>query len=168
MKQHKDLLHLQNSVYAGLRTISPSKRQLSLTKSDISAMKTMWKHLGFSITPKAHLLFLHAYNDMVRFDGISDKTEDFIKKRNQDQKRFDAITHRQSKTTQQLVTQDMMEWREEDPLVKQYIVDVTKENKRSGGDLRRQNQHIKSQRKRAHCEDRISNAKKIKKDLVAR
>ena len=167
LKQHKHLLQIQNSVYAGLRTISPSKKQLHLTKSDLSAMKKLWKQLNFSFTPKAHLLFSHAYDDMVRFDGLGDKTEDFIEKRHQDQKRFNSITYRQSKKTHQLSSQDIMEWREQDPAVQDQIMEVYASDRRSRGQIKQRNAQERSGRKRVHCENRKSNAKRIKIDLAA-
>ena len=133
MMLHRKLIKMQDSVYAGLRMISPSKRECTSVKTDIDAMDHLWKVLVFSLTPKAHMVFSHAHEQMVRFDGLGDKTEDFIEKRHQDQKTYDMITHRQHHPTQQLATQDVLEWRNDNPLVQQRIAEVRTHTKRVTG-----------------------------------
>ena len=163
---HRNLLKMQDSVYAGLRLISPTKRELAIVKSDIDAMDHLWKVLAFSLTPKAHLIFSHAHKQMVRFGGLGDKTEDFIEKRHQDQKIYDAVTHRINRQTQQLVTQDILEWRNDNPLVKQRMVDVGTHSKRVVGvKAKGPAGHRKSQKKRAYRAVRRVNAMKIKRDI---
>ena len=41
-------------------------------------MKRLWLDMGFSKTPKAHLIFCHAVDEQDMFDGLGDKIEDPI------------------------------------------------------------------------------------------
>ena len=104
---------------------------------------------------------------MVRFNGLGDKTEDFIEKRHQDQKTYGAITIRQHHQSHKLSTQDVLEWRNENPLVQQRIEKVRLSRKRSIG-LKAKGAvgHCKRQKRQARRAVRRCNAKDIKKDIT--
>ena len=80
LDRHRDLFHMQNVAYGGMRLHSPSQQAPDEAVKEIAAMENLWLDLGFSLTPKVHLVFCHAHDEMVRFNGLGDKTEDFIKK----------------------------------------------------------------------------------------
>ena len=166
MAKHKKLLVMQNSVYASLRIISPSILELDEAKTNIEAMKSLWSTLGFSLTPKAHLVFAHAYFDMVRLGGLGDKTEDFIEKRHQDQKRYNNITMRQHHVTNQLKSQDMMEWRDDDPVVRQQIAEVDRVSTRISTDAKRASTEKSNIRKRERVVHRYRVAKQVKWEVT--
>ena len=54
-------------------------------------MKTLWLDMGLSNTPKDHLIFEHAANDLMWSGGIGDKIEDPLEKRHQEQLKYDAM-----------------------------------------------------------------------------
>ena len=166
MMKHKSLLVIQNSVYASLRTISPSKLELDEAKSNIRAMKSLWSKLGFSLTPKAHLVFHHAHYDMVRLGGLGDKNEDFIEKRHQDQKRYNNITLNQHHGVNQLKSQDLMEWRDDDPMICQQIAEVNCSITRLCSVAKGVSIAKKNNRKRDLAVHRSRTAKQVKKEIT--
>ena len=118
LSDHREMFALQNSVYANLRTLHPTRRELRNTKVSIDAMKEQWKKMGFSETPKAHLIFYHAADDQQRWGGLGDKTEDALERIHQTQKAHDCVTMRmRGGHGVELQRQAVIEWRESDPRV---------------------------------------------------
>ena len=52
--------------------------------------------MGFSVTPKAHILFNHTVAQYRTLQGLVDKGEDFVEKAHQQGKRLSYITSRMS------------------------------------------------------------------------
>ena len=78
MTQHEHLFTAQDGVYSSLHLIAPTEREMNTTVTRVKKMKILWCEMGFSVTPKAHLIFEHACNNQLEFGGIGDKIEDFI------------------------------------------------------------------------------------------
>ena len=166
MTKHKKLLIIQDSVFASLRMICPTKRELAEAKTNIGAMEKLWRSLKFSITPKAHLIFSHAHDDiMVRLGGIGDKNEDFIEKRHQVQKRYNSITLTQHHGINQLKSQDVMEWRDDDPMVQQQIAEVDRCSLRLHITTREKSVAKMNQRKKEKVNCRKRKSKKVKWEI---
>ena len=166
MTKHKKLLIIQDSVFASLRMICPTKRELAEAKTNIGAMEKLWRSLKFSITPKAHLIFSHAHDDiMVRLGGIGDKNEDFIEKRHQVQKRYNSITLTQHHGINQLKSQDVMEWRDDDPMVQQQIAEVDRCSLRLHITTREKSVAKMNQRKKEKVNCRKRKAKQVKWEI---
>ena len=87
--------------------------------------------MELSVTPKAHLIFVHAADDQLKFGGLGDKIEDPIKKRHQEQVRLDAILNKMTCSfAQKMHTQLKYKWRNTNPLVMEQITKVQLSNKR--------------------------------------
>ena len=82
--------------------------------------------MGFSVTPKAHLLFVHLIAQMIKFGGIGDKTEDFCERSHQEQARYSRITHRMP-VGKGMVLDMRMDWRRNNPVIKKQIFQVRKQ-----------------------------------------
>ena len=91
INEHIELFQAQDAVYAHLRLIDPTAMEMEQTRHRISVMQILWCKMGLSITPKAHLIFVHAADDQIKFGGLGDKIEDSIEKRHQEQVCLDGI-----------------------------------------------------------------------------
>ena len=129
---HREMFALQHAVYGNLRIVNPTKRELQKTRVSIAAMKKLWLEMGFSETPKAHLIFWHTADDQKRWKGLGDKTEDALERIHQTQKRHDAITMRmRGGDERRLKRQAIMSWREGDPRVDERIAAVVDQTART-------------------------------------
>ena len=129
---HRELFAMQNAVYGNLRIVHPTKKELEKTRVSIEAMDKQWSEMGFSDTPKAHLLFLHTPDDQKRWKGLGDKTEDALERIHQTQKRHDATTMRmRGGDCKRLERQAIMSWRESDPRVDERIAAVVEQTART-------------------------------------
>ena len=125
LDSHKEMFAIQNSVYANLRIIHPTKLELKKTRVSIKAMKILWHQMGFSETHKAHLIFYHAAEDQERWGGLGDKTEDAIERLHQSQKMLDYVTMRmRGGHGVQLRRQAVMRYRDTDPRVRRRLDEV--------------------------------------------
>ena len=129
LDDHKNLFWMQEAVYLSARLTSPSKKEIERTRALVNEMKELWKKKNFSITTKAHLLFEHLVDQMERFHGIGDKTEDFCERNHQEQSRYSRITSRMPVGEGMLL--DMrMDRRRNDPEIKRQIREVEKATSR--------------------------------------
>ena len=129
LDDHKELFALQEVVFLSARLTSPTKKEINRTRRLVSQMKEIWIKMGFSITPKAHLLFEHLIEQMLRFDGIGDKTEDFCERAHQEQSRYSKITHRMP-VAKGMLLDLKMDRRRNNPHIKRKISEVSKATSR--------------------------------------
>ena len=127
LEDHFDLLQIQDAVYSSLRIIAPTERELEEAKERIQIMKNLWTEMGFSITPKAHLVFTHAIKDMIDFGGLGDKIEDSLERTHQEQRRYDHVTMRMAGCAKKLRRQAGMRWRNGNPEVISWMKKVKDE-----------------------------------------
>ena len=112
------MFQAQDAVYAHLRLIDPTSTQMKETRAHIEIMEVLWARMDLSVTPKAHLIFVHADDDQEMFGGLGDKIEDPIEKRHQEQLRLDAILNTMLCGFEtRMHTQLKYEWRNSNPLV---------------------------------------------------
>ena len=121
LENHFDLLQIQDAVYACLRMLAPNENELRDTKEKIEIMRKLWTEMGFSVTPKAHLIFTHAARDQELFGGLGDKIEDSLERIHQEQVRYDCVTMRMRGRERKLRRQAKMRWRDGNPEVIQWV-----------------------------------------------
>ena len=122
---HIRLFQAQDDVYVHLHLIDPTPTEMEETRDHITIMEELWCRMELSVTPKAHMIFVHAADDQVKFGGLGDKIEDPIEKRHQEQLRLDAILNKMScGFEQKMRTQLKYEWRNSNPLVIEQIEKV--------------------------------------------
>ena len=73
--EHILLFQAQDAVYAHLRLIEPTMKEMEETRERISIMKKLWFKIELSETPKAHLIFVHTADDQVKFGGLGNKID---------------------------------------------------------------------------------------------
>ena len=146
LDEHRQLFSIQNSVYANLRIVHPSALEKKRTRVSIAAMKEQWSRMGFSETPKAHLIFYHAADDQEMWGGLGDKTEDALERIHQTQKAQDCMTMRMSGGhPAQLKRQSETTWRNDHPNIKDRILEVRRKTERKHTTQRKR---IRDNRKR--------------------
>ena len=126
LEQHRQLLKAQDLVYAGLRKIDPTNREMEQTRKALGMMERLWVRMEFSKTPKAHLLFDHAADEQVRWGGLGDKIEDPLEKRHQDQKNLYDVIKRIPNVTRQFEIQNKREWALSNPISLEVLDNVYK------------------------------------------
>ena len=85
------LFETMDNVFSGLRIISPVENKINNLQNAITVLESVWRELDLNITPKAHILFVHAVEQVRRFGGIADLVEDFIEKAHQTGKKLDHL-----------------------------------------------------------------------------
>ena len=122
LDDHHHLFSLQDSVYSCLRIVCPTEEDYEKTEKAIKAMEKKWEEMGMSKTPKSHLLFDHALDDMKKYGGLGDKVEDFLERLHQLQLKLDAVTMRmKGGDVVRLKYQARLIWRDSDPGVRDQI-----------------------------------------------
>ena len=76
LEEHRRLFILQHSVYSKLRIVAPTEVEMKDTRNCVKEMERQWRKMAISVTPKAHLIFVHSADDQVRWNGLGDKVED--------------------------------------------------------------------------------------------
>ena len=81
-------------VFSKLRIIDPTVCEIEEMKLAIKGLEKVWDELDLSITPKMHILVHHTVDQIIWFDGIADKVEDFVEKSHQFGKKLDYLVAR--------------------------------------------------------------------------
>ena len=76
---YRETFQVLDAVFAGLRSIEPTKDEIDMTGRSIALLEHYWELLDLPRTPKYHLLS-HAVMQMIRFGGLGDKTDEFMEK----------------------------------------------------------------------------------------
>ena len=121
-----NLFHVMDIVFSGLRVVDPTEEEILETKKANFVLENIWRDLYLSITPKAHILFIHAIPQFIVLGGIGDKVEDFVEKSHQEGKRLDALTSRissQNYHKQQLIQITKL-WTQNHPKIQETIQTV--------------------------------------------
>ena len=71
--EHIKLFQVQDAVYAHLRLIDPTPIEMEQTRNRITIMEDLWCQMELSVTPTAHLIFVHAADDQLKFGGPSNR-----------------------------------------------------------------------------------------------
>ena len=80
---YSNLFNSLDATFGFLRIIHPNEEELMMTKSAVRITREIWIRLGFSITPKAHILFYHVCDQQRLYEGLLDKCEDWIEQSHQ-------------------------------------------------------------------------------------
>lgn len=91
-KDHALLLRRIDMAISGFRKQNPTEASIEKTERAIKASMALLRKLGLSVTPKAYVLEDHAIRQMRAFDGLWNKTEDFVERSHQDGARNDHRT----------------------------------------------------------------------------
>ena len=84
-----DLFQALDVTFLRLRTIYPTDAKCDGPESAIRVLQRIWTtEMGFSVTPKAHILFNHTVAQYRTLHGVVDKGEDFVEKAHQQGKRL--------------------------------------------------------------------------------
>jgi len=110
-----------DATFGYLRIIDPNEEELTNTAAAVRITKAIWLKLGFSITPKAHILFEHVCDQQREYGGLADKCEDWIEQSHQTGMRLEHLTSRMPKKYQSKhLTQLTIFWRQSNPTVERY------------------------------------------------
>ena len=106
VQKFKMLLDTIDVVFLKLCQIYPSPDEIKQTRTLVRKAEDLWNDLDLNVTPKFHILITPTIDQMVMYDGIADKVEDFVEKSHQIGKRLDHLVARmktQSFEQQELV-----------------------------------------------------------------
>lgn len=106
VQKFKRLLDTIDLVFLKARQIYLSPEEIEQAKMLVRKAEELWNDLDLNVTPKFHILIAHTIDQMVMYDGIADKVEDFVEKSHQVGKRLDHLVARmktQSFEQQELV-----------------------------------------------------------------
>ena len=135
LEEHRRLFILQHSVYSKLRIVAPTEAEMKDTRNCVKEMERQWRKMAISVTPKAHLIFVHSADDQVRWNGLGDKVEDALERLHQKQHNHDYLTMRMAGSEEdKLRYQSDRVWIEGNPDVKKRIDTVKKLTKRNFSD----------------------------------
>ena len=129
----KSLFETMDLVFSSLRILNPSEVEMKNTAESIIVLEQLWSQLDLTITPKAHILFVHTMEQVHRFGGIADLVEDFIEKSHQAGKKLDHLVARMSSQgfRKQELVKIRRQWLSSDPAVLQQLHSVKKRRKRT-------------------------------------
>ena len=107
LNNYSNLFTSLDATFGFIRIIHPNEEELVMTKSAVRIIREILIRLGFSITPKAHILFDRVCDQQWLYEGLSDKREDWIEQSHQMGIRLENLTSRilkkyESKQTTQL------------------------------------------------------------------
>ena len=119
-------------VFSKLRIIAPSETEINEIKVGIRVLETIWEELELSVTPKFHILVTHTVEQVIRFDGIADKVEDFVEKAHQIGKKLDHLVARMNSRCfrQQEMVKIRRQWLANDPLITKQLKTISQSRKR--------------------------------------
>ena len=121
LDQYARLFNSLDTTFGYLRIIDPNEEELINTAAAVRITKAIWLKLGFSITPKAHILFEHVCDQQREYGGLADKCEDWIEQSHQTGMRLEYLTSRMPKKYEsKQLTQLSIFWRQSNPSVEQY------------------------------------------------
>ena len=162
--KHKQLLKAQDLVYFGLKKIAPSKTEMLQTRNALVKMSKLWKELGCSKTPKAHLLFDHAADEQVRWGGLGDKLEDPLEKRHQIQMSLMSVLKRIPDDAKRLEAQNKREWMISNPLATNILHNIySRDIRTSSTTAKGKAKGLTGTARRHTVSSEVSEEKKVKK-----
>ena len=126
------LFETMDNVFSGLCIISPVENEINDLQNAIKMLESVWRELDLNITPKAHILFVHAVEQVRRFGGIADLVEDFIEKAHQTGKQLDHLAARMCSQgfRQQELVKIRRQWLQSDPLVSRQVSKIRETQRR--------------------------------------
>ena len=132
LDQYKALFETTDVVFSYLRILNPTDEEKVKTKDAIRVLESMWRKMEIWYTPKAHILFDHASNQVEMYGGIADLAEDHLERSHQDGKRLDHLVARMSSQgfVQQELAKIRRQWLGSDPAVHNQLQTVKSNRKR--------------------------------------
>ena len=134
---YTNLFRVMDLSFSLLRTPAPTEDEINEARKAIFVLEKLWRNLNINITPKAHVLFVHAVDQFEMFGGIADKVEDFVEKSHQLGKQLDHLTARMPKQCyrqQQLIHIKRM-WLQQHPAIQKQILVASTFSKRKVKDV---------------------------------
>ena len=129
------LFEIMDLVFSRLRILDPTTEEIDSAEKAIQMLKTMWRKLQLSITPKCHILFDHTIDQVRTHNGIADLVEDYVEHAHQVGKKLDHLVARLS--SQNFREKELMkirrQWLGNDPLIQdqlQHVKVITKRQMR--------------------------------------
>ena len=127
------LFETTDVVFLHLRILDPTDEEIEVLRKGIKVLEKLWCEMDLVITPKVHILFIHAMVQVHHFGGIADLVEDFIEKSYQIGKKLDHLVARMS--SQGFCKQELVkirrQWLSNDPAVLQQLATVQQSRKRN-------------------------------------
>ena len=77
-RTHEKLLFQIDGAFSCLRQVESTRERIREAGYFVTASMNTWRKLGLSVAPKAHIFEDHAIEFMQDFNGLGDKTKDFI------------------------------------------------------------------------------------------
>ena len=93
-EQFKNLFMTLDHTFSLLRIPGPNEEDINDIRSSLKVLEKLWREIKISITPKAHVMFVHTLKQVIDYDGIADKVEDYVEKAHQIGKKLDHFTSR--------------------------------------------------------------------------
>ena len=91
-EQYHNLLRTLDHTFSLLRIPGPSKEEIDDIQDSLIVLEKLWRQIKISITPKAHVMFVHTLDQVIEFDSIADKVEDYVEKAHQIGKKLEHLT----------------------------------------------------------------------------
>ena len=128
----QSLFQAMDVVFSKLRIIAPSETEINEIKVGIRVLETIWEELELSVTPKFHILVTHTVEQVIRFDGIADKVEDFVEKAHQIGKKLDHLVARMNSRCfrQKEMVKIRRQWLANDPQITNQLKTISQSRKR--------------------------------------
>ena len=161
-KLYRNLFRTLDHTFSLLRIPGPNEQEIDDIRKSLVVLESLWREIKISITPKAHVMFLHTLEQVIDFDGIADKVEDYVEKAHQIGNKLNHFTSR-LKTKLYSHKQDIQIRRmllHQDNDVKEQIISVRSSVKRSFRNTHFRKDTAKKRRKLIRMEERD----KIKKE----
>ena len=117
-EEFSNLFSALDAAFSLLRLVKPSEDEIEEAKKAVSVLEQLWRQAKLSITLKAHIIFNHAIQQMIDFEGLGDKCEDFIERGHQTGAKLSHLTARMGKNFKsKFSSQRRREWMQSDPRV---------------------------------------------------
>ena len=132
IEKYANIFRVLDIVFSSLRILCPNTEEIEETKEATMILERLWREMEINITPKAHILFVHAVPQFEALDGIADKVEDFVEKAHQEGKKLDHLTGRMNSNCykQQQLLQLKTMWIGKNTIIEKAIVSVDNFSKR--------------------------------------
>ena len=127
------LFETTDVVFLHLRILDPTNEEIEVLRKGIKVLEKLWCEMDLVITPKVHILFIHAMVQVHHFGGIADLVEDFIEKSHQIGKKLDHLVARMSSQgfRKHELVKIRRQWLSSDPAVLQQLATVQQSRKRN-------------------------------------
>ena len=97
LDRYSELFKCLDATFGFLRVVHPNETELDRTAAAVRLTHAIWLKMGFSITPKAHILFNHVCAQQRLYGGLADKCEDWIEQSHQTGMRLEHLTSQMPK-----------------------------------------------------------------------